>query len=548
MQCTAIRNVVLPMVLLLWALPSGAVSIQWPTDGEVLNQVAARIRTFLAKGDSLNVDGITLTLPAKVRHFYQQREFQPAWVENDGVVIEAAVLLQTLERSEEEGLPTKDYPVAAIEHYLYGEIDKPQQLAKLDLLLTDAFLHYGRNVRSGRLTPRRAGGDWFLPYKRFDASPLLVEALQQHTMEEILAVLPPSHEGYRRLRMVLQQYRTVAAEGGWPKVDRGETLRLGSKGKRVAQLRQRLWRSGDFKDIAVAEPETFDADLNEAVILFQRRHGLKDDGSVGENTRAALNQSVEARIHQIEANMERWRWLPDELPEHYIAINMAGYDLDVIQADESTMTMRVIVGRNLRQTPVFTSDVTGLLLNPSWDVPPTIFREDILPQLRRNPARLEKLHLRLLYNGNELKPNSVDWSKVSAYHSPYVLHQDPGPKNPLGRIKFLLHDSDGIYLHDTPDRHLFEQPTRALSSGCIRLEHPIQLALYLLANPEQWDRASLETAIGLGSTQSLPLPEPMPIYFTYWTAWVDKEGVLQLRDDVYRRDRLILRLWEKNAT
>jgi len=548
MQRIARYNVPLFIFLLLWVLPSMAAPLQWPTNDDVLSQTAARLRTLIAGSGAVSVNGTRLAFPGQLRGFYQQREFRPAWVEKDGIILDAGELLQTLKNSENEGLPVSDYPVASIEHYMYGAIDGPLQLAKLDLLLTDSFLHYGSNVRSGRLGPRRVGGDWFLPYKRFDASGLLADALPQHAVGDALAALPPAHEGYSRLRTVLKQYRALAAQGGWPQVGRGQSLRLGSKEQRVVPLRERLRLSGDFKEDIVADPELFDAPLNEAVQQFQRRHGLKDDGVVGERTREELNLPVKARIREIEANMERWRWLPEEMPARYIMVNTAGYDLDLMDGGTPALDMRVIVGRNKRQTPVFASDVTALMLNPAWDVPPTIFREDILPRLRVNPARLERLNLRLLYNGKDLKPNSVDWTKVSAYHSPYVLRQDPGPKNPLGRIKFLLHDSDGIYLHDTPDRYLFDRPVRALSSGCVRLEHPISLALYLLASPEKWDRASLEQAIGLGKTQILPLPEAMPIYFTYWTAWVDKGGIVQHREDIYRFDRRLLRLWGKNAT
>lgn len=246
--------------------------------------------------------------------------------------------------------------------------------------------------------------------------------------------------------------------------------------------------------------------------------------------------------------MERWRWLPREMPQRYIMVNMAGYELAVNEAGVQVMKMRVIVGRNYRQTPVFASEISRLVLNPDWVVPPTILREDILPQVRRNPARLARLHLRVLSNGREVDPSSVDWATVDANHFFYTLRQEPGPLNPLGRIKFQVDRGNGIYLHDTPDRHLFDQPGRALSSGCIRLERPEELALYLLADPQRWDLVRLEEAINRGKTEGVPLAEPTPIYFTYWTAWVDEAGVLQQREDVYGRDRRLLKIWGQNAT
>lgn len=542
-------SLVLPvMVLLLWVVPLHAEPLQWPVSEDQFEQVAAQIRTMVVKSDGVRVDGMPLALPTQTSDFYQSRDFKPAWSNRYGILIEAAELLQVLNHAEEEGLPTQDYPVTAIEHYLHGVIDSPLQLAKLDVLLTAAFLHYGSNVRSGRFTPRLAGGEWFLPYRRFNASALLAEALSQHTMSEVLAALPPSHDGYRQLRSVLQQYRVVAALGGWPQLGPGDSLHSGSRGPRVVQLRERLRLSGDLLENSVEQAELFDADLHEAVMHFQRRHGLTSDGVVGKGTQAALDLPVAARIEQIEANMERWRWLSMDMPTRYIMVNMAGYELAVNEGGVPVMKMRVIVGRNYRQTPVFASEVTRVVLNPDWVVPPTIIREDILPQVRHNPARLERLHLSLLRDGNKVDPHKVDWSAVNANRFSYTLRQEPGPFNPLGRIKFLVDNSNGIYLHDTPDRHLFEQPGRALSSGCIRLEHPVDLALYLLANPQRWNRTGLEEAINLGKTEGLSLPQPIPIYFTYWTAWVDEGGALQLREDVYQRDRRLLRQWRKSAT
>lgn len=541
-------NSPLLLVLLMWLLPLQAAPLQWPVNDEVLVQTSDRIRTLTINTGAIRIEGSLLAMPAQVSRFYQQREFLPVWFDRNGILIEAGEFLQVVKRSETEGLPARDYPVAAIEKHLLGAIDGPLQLAQLDLLLTDTFLHYSRNVRSGRLGPRRAGGEWFLSHTPYDASALLSQALTNRSMSEALAALPPPHAGYRRLRIMLQQYRAAATQGGWPVLAAGETLRAGSQGPRVVELRERLRLSGDLHVQKVEMPELFDDELSEAVKGFQRRHGLNEDGSLGRNTLAALNVPVESRIRQIEVNMERWRWLPREMGERYLQVNMAGYELEVIEADAPVMKMRVIVGRNYRQTPVFSSEVTNVVLNPHWYVPRLIFREDLLPSLRRDPGRFKRLNMRLLSGGNEVDASTINWSQVDAYNFPYTLRQDPGPENALGRIKFLLPNNHGIYLHDTPDRHLFDRPARAFSSGCIRLEQPLDLARYLLADPEQWGVSRLEEAIASGTPQTLTLPESLPIYFTYSTAWVDQAGLLQFREDIYSRDRRLLRLWEKIAT
>lgn len=546
------RNALPALLLVLAALPLRAAPLVWPTTGAVLDQTTDLIRYVVAINSAEWVDGVRLAQPAEVNRFYWQREFRPAWFDRDGIFIEAGDMVQALRRVEEEGLPQSDYALAAIEQLMFREIDDPQQLAQLDLLLTDAFIHYSRNVRSGRLDPRRIGGDWFIPPTPFEAPLLLPEALTQKNLAEVLAGLPPPHEGYRRLRAKLRQYRAVAAAGGWQPVADGAILRLGVRETRVVQLRRRLILSEDLALGTTDEPELFDATLRRAVQRFQRRHGLQADGSVGAGTLAALNVPVEQRIRQIEANMERWRWLPRQMGPRYILVNMAGYELQVIEDGKSVLNMRVIVGRDYRQTPVFASAMTSLVLNPYWYVPRTIFRDDILPRLRRDPGQLAQLGMRVFSslngNGSEVDPATLDWSAVDGDSFAYTLRQDPGAHNALGRIKFLLPNSYGIFLHDTSDRRLFSQAARAFSSGCIRLEDPVALARYVLADEEHWNRAALEKTIAQGKPLGLNLPEPIPVYLAYWTAWVDDAGVLQLRDDIYGRDRRLYGAWQGHAT
>jgi len=467
--------------------------LKWPVREDVLNETTQEISSLITRGEMQTADGARLRLTSQLSDYYRQRDYRPVWTTQSGTAVEAAELLNALKNGENEGLSPNDYPIGAIEHYLYDDIEAATQLAKLDLLLTDAFLLYSRNVRSGRLTPYRAGGDWFIPYVRYDGSSKLTEALQNRSMSQVLSTLSPQSKGYRELRHALHTYHAIETRGGWKAISEEGTLELGSSGASVKQLRERLSITGDLPAPTTTNSagDLFDEQLHEAVVRFQARHGLENDGRVGKQTLEALNVPVEERIRQIEANMERWRWLP-ELPANYIVVNMAGYDLEVIQGRQRVMAMRVIVGRNYRQTPVFTSEVTTLVLNPSWYVPPTIIRDDILPKLRRDPRRLKKLHLQLLDNGRQLDPAQIDWHSVDGERFPYTLRQEPGPNNPLGRMKFLIPDSDGIYLHDTPDHHLFDKANRALSSGCIRLEHPVELALYLLDDPERWSRESLE--------------------------------------------------------
>lgn len=551
MRCSSAIRGILLAVLLLGALPLPAAEIRWPAAELVLEQTTDLIRYMVAINGAERVDGEHLNMPEEVSRFYWQRDFRPAWLDRDGIFLEAGSLLQFLRRAAEEGLRAEDYPVAAIEQRLYGKVEDPLELAQLDLLLTDAFLHYSRNLYSGRLDPRGAGIDWYIPYTPYDATPALQSALAQHDVVTPLRAMVPPHEGYRRLRQALQRLQAVAATGGWPQVEAGPILRLGMRDGRVAQLRERLLRSGDLVAAGAVEAELYDRTLRRAVQRFQRRHGLADDGSAGETTLATLNVSVGERIEQVQANMERWRWLPRQDLPRYIMVNMAGFELQVIEQRQPVMSMRVIVGRDYRQTPVFASQMTSLVLNPHWYVPQTILREDILPELRRDPAHLQRLGLRLFSslagNGTEVDPATVDWQNVDSERFPYVLRQEPGPNNSLGSIKFLLPNRYGIFLHDTPHRELFRQTMRAFSSGCIRLEDPLALAEYVLADSSRWDRAALEEAIAGNKPASVALPEPLPVLLAYWTAWVDDGGELQLRDDIYGRDRRLFEVWHEQG-
>lgn len=551
MRCFS-RSGFLVFGLLLCTLPVRATVLHVPLTDSALEQTAELIRYALATMGAERVDGVPLALPDQVSDYYWQHDFRPVWIGRQGVIAAAVELLNALRRAEAEGLPVSDYPLAAIERRLRDAVDEPLRMAQLDLLLTDAFLHYSLNVHSGRLDPRQAGGDWYIPYRPADVSVLLPQALAQQNLSAVLASLPPLHKGYHRLRTELRQYRATAAQGGWPRVEGGDILRPGSRGPRVVQLRQRLRLSGDLPQTLAADPERFDNVLRRAVQHFQQRHGLQVDGRVGEATLAALNVPVQARIHQIEANMERWRWLPRQMEPRHILVNMAGYELQVIEWQQPVLNMRVIVGRDYRQTPVFSSTMTSLVLNPYWYVPRSIFRDDILPRLRREPDHLGRLDMRVFsrLNGNssEVDVSTLDWNAVDGDSFPHTLRQAPGPHNALGQIKFMLPNRYGIFLHDTPDRTLFSRPTRAFSSGCIRLEDPVELARYVLADEERWNRAALDEAIKRGKPLGVKLPEPIPVYLVYWTAWVDEAGVLQLRDDIYGRDRLLLEAWRKNTS
>lgn len=488
----------------------------------------------------------TDTLPpdldrAALAGFYAPRDFTPFWFQAGGDRKGAAAVLAALVSADEDGLDPARYRLDALgDHWLFVEA---ADRALAELLLTDALLRYARDLRRGRFEPRQVDDRWHIQPEDFD--PLAV--LQRlHTPTDIIAVLPtlaPRHRGYHRLRTALARYRTIAKDGGWPRIAEGPLLQAGDHSPRVVALRQRLLRSGDLQADDTGTAELFDERLEMAVRRFQLRHGLASDGVVGPQTLSALNVPVSARIRQIVRNMERWRWLPRRLEDRFLMVNMAGFTLSLVEQGEATLSMRVIVGRKYRETPAFRGTMRYLVFNPYWNVPRRIARRDLIPAQIRDPRYLSRKGFRILTGWNahaeELDPEALDWTQFRTRRFPYRLRQDPGPHNSLGRIKFMFPNQFDVYLHDTPARHLFNRPVRTFSSGCIRVEEPVRLAEAVLAGAGQWNSETILSALDNGETRTVRLAAPLPIYLLYFTAWVDADGRVHFRNDVYGRDQLM---------
>ena len=281
--------------------------------------------------------------------------------------------------------------------------------------------------------------------------------------------------------------------------------------------------------------------MEDGVRRFQARHGLKVDGIVGSKTRFALNVPVEDRIRQIRLNMERWRWLPQELGNCHLTVNTADFKLSVVENEQTIKSIRAIVGKIKRPTPVFSQKITYLELNPYWNIPHSIALNDILPRIKKDPIYLADNKIRVFQNWKEdarkLNPESINWDAITKKNFVYKLRQDPANSNALGRIKFVFPNEFSIYLHDTPAHNLFKMKRRTFSSGCIRIEKPVELAAYLLQNNSKWNLEKLVAAVNCKKNKIILLSDPIKIYILYWTAWVDKNGIINFRDDIYGRDR-----------
>ena len=472
-----------------------------------------------------------------LRRFYPERNFAPVWITEDGPLPHAEAFMDWLVTGPaRQGLRSEHYHLDAVESL---EIDRIGALVDLELALSDAFLIVGSHFLAGRLNPETLDSEWLANRRHRDLAPLLDEA--GSGAGALLESLLPTASEYRALVNRLAELRRIRDNGGWSAIDDGPTLRSGDSGARVGQLVDRLRASGD---LAAPAGDVFDATVEAAVVAFQGRHGLAADGIVGRATLAALSRTVQERINQIIVNLERWRWLPETLGDRYVIVNIAGFSLDVIEDGERRLNMRVVVGRPFRRTPVFSDTIRYLVLNPSWEVPTRIATQDKLPLIRQDPAYLANQGYELLQgwgaDERRVDPMSIDWAAMTARSFNYRLRQSPGPLNALGQVKFMFPNSFSVYLHDTPSRELFGEDARAFSSGCIRLEQPLELAALLLGDDPQWTRGAIDGAVADGRERTVSLRRPIPVHLLYWTVWVDDNGVLQFRDDIYGRDGPVL--------
>ena len=480
--------------------------------------------------------------------FYLQRNNQPVWVNQDGLSKKAEFFIKTITEADHEGLDPSTYHRDAILTLLTNielnsvlDAYEPAKYAKIDLLLTDAFFSYGFHLSEGIVEPNPSDFDWHIKKPKKDLLEILQTSLHNEKLEELVDKLQPHHSGYLKLKSALLRYQIIKNSGGWYKVPVGPKLRKGDTGKRIADLRSRLIISGDLADSKNDNEAYFDEALENSVKKFQARNGLKIDGVVGSGTLSVLNISVEDRIEQIKLNMERWRWLPQDLGERYIMVNTANFELDIIENGQSVTSTRAIVGKKKRPTPTLSQKITYMELNPYWNIPHKIALNDVLPCIKKDPNYLKAKNIRIFENwengAKEINAESIDWDTVTKENFVYKLRQDPADSNALGRVKFIFPNEFSIYLHDTPARELFNKTKRTFSSGCIRIEKPMELAAYLLTNNSEWTYKKLTAAVNSKKTRTILLSDPMDIHILYWTAWVDKDGTVNFRDDIYGRDR-----------
>lgn len=505
--------------------------------GEGLRQRMEAIQS----GYSAEAGGERLMASRALAEFYEARGYTLAWADPRSRI----ALLTEIEALAQDGLVPTDYHLLALRELMAQDWEDMSPAARddLDLLLSDSFLLLGSHLLEGKVNPETIDPEWFANRRQREMAPLLAEALSNSSITATLEVLRPSQEGYRQLKAARARIAGLVGEP-WADIPAGPALQRGMEDERLALIRRRLVVLGDLAppsiEDEVVEPTRFDAALDAAVKQFQSRHGLEDDGIVGRSTLAALNRTPEDRLQQIDLNLERWRWLPDSLGETHVLVNIAAFELKLIQQSQVRLTKRVIVGRPYRRTPVFSDEIRYLVFNPTWTVPRTLMLQDKLPEIIRDPNYIQRLGFSVYHGWGaervQVDPTSVNWTSLSSRNFPYQLVQAPGDQNALGQVKFMFPNKFDVYLHDTPSRELFRKAERSFSSGCIRVHEPLDLAMALLGSEKGWDRARIDTTVLSKKTTTVTLNEPVPVHLEYWTAWAGDDGLLQFRNDVYTRD------------
>lgn len=466
--------------------------------------------------------------------FYLNRSYELAWNQKS-----ASQLIFVLQQAADEGLNPNDYHLNQLIKLINNKPKTDAEIAAHDILLSDAFLLYASHLFSGKVRPETVDPDWCNTEKKINLISLLEFVLVNNKVNELVQMAAPHNVYYENLKKTLSNYRRLKTKE-WTLISTGQTLKKDMKDDRILDIREHLLVLGDLKNIDSIKSTLYDDSLFVVVKKFQARHGLEVDGKIGTETINMLNVTIEERIEQIVANLERMRWAPQDLGEYYILVNIANFELDVIKNNELQRTYKVIVGNPERRTPLFSSKMEYIVLNPTWTVPPGILFKDVLPGIKKDPNYLEKKNLTVFdKQDNVVNPARVNWYSKEA--KTYKFRQSSGPDNALGAVKFMFPNDLFIYIHDTPHKELFSKNERAFSSGCIRVNEPMQLAEYLLNDSINWNMTKINEVVETKVTQNIRLTEKPFVHLFYFTAWTDANNIVQFRKDIYNLDKILIK-------
>ncbi|MCV9928417.1 L,D-transpeptidase family protein [Flavobacterium sp. LS1R49] len=461
-----------------------------------------------------------------LQKFYIASNNETVW----GDLKKRTFIIDELKKSETLGLNPNDYNIKKIEDF-EKKINKldDTDLALYDVLLTYNFQKYLTHLYKGKLNPKKLYNDWDLNDKPFDVNTILIKAFNDNDLDLAIEKSQPKTYTYKRLLKSLELINKFP-DDDIKKIEIKDKVTLHDTSNAMISIKKRLlyWNDLSSRDSLTS---IYDTKTFEAIKKFQTRHGLAADGVIGQGTINALNFSKIKRKQQIIANIERWRWFSDTLSENYFIINIPDYSLNVIENKDTTIVRKIVVGTNSRKTPILTSTLKSVVFNPTWTVPPTILKEDVVPAMKRNRNYLKNKNITIYNKANSVvEPN--DWNENSPGNYRYV--QSPGSNNSLGLMKILFPNNHSVYLHDTNHRNLFGRNNRSLSSGCVRVENPLELAQHIL-DSNNWSKERIDSVIVTKKTTSVKIAKKYAMYQWYWTAWSEK-NTLQFRDDIYNLD------------
>lgn len=502
----------------------------------------SQIRNWVERiksGGCVEAKGCPIASAILLPKLYEKYNHQLIWVNPSSV----RQLVSVIKESYQDGLTPDDYHLFLIQKLQKSLVAEPDSAkeAELDVVLTDSLIRLGYHLLIGKVDPESLDNSWNM-YRTLKLESMLKmsAAIDNAQITRLVAGFRPQATFYLGMKQALANYRKIQAKGSWPHVPAGVILKLGMIDTRVIILRQRLVVTDDMPAVSM-ELALYDDAVLVGVKRFQQRHGLKADGIVGNATRAAMNVPVEERIDQLRVNLDRARWALQDLPQKFVMVDIAGFNVQYIQNGKVHWKTRAVVGTAYRKTPIFRDHIRYIVFNPTWTIPPTILRKDILPKIKRNLESLRNENMVVLnQQGAQIDPATIEWSQYPGKGFPYLIRQQPGPKNALGRVKFMFPNKHNVYLHDTPSKSKFEKTERAFSSGCIRIQDPLYFAELLLADKPGWDRAKIDAVVASHKNTRVNLIEPLAVMLLYWTVTVDDQNRVVFKKDIYDRDGAVL--------
>ncbi len=454
----------------------------------------------------------------EVRNFYRGRAYAYAWFEKGLLIEPAGNLSNRILNLQDEGVYKKLFYKNALDSLMHGAM-LPSQTPKpditLEILLTAEYFVYSKLAWDGMSKVVSKSSKWNLPRKAVNYNTYLDSLLQTPAKNAVLK--EPVYRQYELLRSFLRKYRELDS-GNWDSLLSRKTVKLGDTSDFIPQMKSRLFRLGDFD--GDTSDRVFNSQLSNALKTFQQRHGLKLDGKINAETMAAINVPLKSRIRQIIVNMERSRWLPVQVTGDYVAVNIPEFKLHVYHDNDLLWSCNAVVGKTVHPTSLFYGEIKYVVFRPYWNIPPGILRNEILPAMKKSSTYLARHNMEIIGYRDGLP----------------VIRQKPGPSNSLGLVKFLFPNSYNIYLHDTPSKSLFNETSRAFSHGCIRIEEPAKLASFLLKDIEGWDADKISKAMHTGNERFVTLNNKVPVFITYFTAFIDRDNRMNFRNDIYDFD------------